>query len=250
MPRRKKASSPLCLKLLITAYRKLTSDALQGRLRVASTNMGETARAVTYAYDAHGNRTRVTHPDGNYFDYQYEATDNLAWIRENGSAELIENFFDDFGRRRQIERNANAGSVTTFTPDNISRLALIKQNLDGNASTYDVDIGFEYNPASQVTKRSQNNSLYDYQIPVVNQVYTSNGRNQYSQITGTAGGTPAYDLNGNMTSDGQATPTNYVYDAENRLVSASGAKTATLTYDPMGRLYQVSDAAGPQRFLY
>jgi RHS repeat-associated protein len=34
------------------------------------------------------------------------------------------------------------------------------------------------------------------------------------------------------------------------LVSASGAKNATLTYDPMGRLYQVSDAVGPQRFLY
>jgi RHS repeat-associated protein len=40
------------------------------------------------------------------------------------------------------------------------------------------------------------------------------------------------------------------YDAENRLVSASGAKNATLTYDPMGRLYQVADAAGTQRFLY
>ena len=41
-----------------------------------------------------------------------------------------------------------------------------------------------------------------------------------------------------------------MYDAENRLVSTSGAKTATLTYDPMGRLYQVADGAGAQRFLY
>jgi RHS repeat-associated protein len=113
-----------------------------------------------------------------------------------------------------------------------------------------VGIGFSYNPASQVVARSQTNSLYDHQIPVVNQVYTRNGLNQYPSISGTNGGTLSWDLNGNLRSDGQATPTNYVYDAENRLVSASGAKNATLTYDPMGRLYQVSDVAGSQRFLY
>jgi YD repeat-containing protein len=207
------------------------------------------ARAVTYAYDAHGNRTRVTHPDGNFFDYEYEATDNLRFIRENGAtSEMVKNSFDAFGRRRLIERNASA--ITTITFDNISRLGSIKHNLDGTATTYDVDIGFSYNPASQAVERRQSNSAYDYQIPSANQVYTSNGRNQIAQIAGTGGGTVGWDLNGNLTSDGQATPTNYTYDAENRLVSTTGAKTATLTYDPMGRLYQVSDALGAQRFLY
>jgi RHS repeat-associated protein len=33
-------------------------------------------------------------------------------------------------------------------------------------------------------------------------------------------------------------------------VSASGAKTATLTYDPLGRLFQVSSASGTTQFLY
>jgi RHS repeat-associated protein len=42
-----------------------------------------------------------------------------------------------------------------------------------------------------------------------------------------------------------------VYDAENRLVSASGAKTASLSYDPMGRLFQTSGgSAGVTQFLY
>jgi RHS repeat-associated protein len=221
-----------------------------GWLRSSTTDLDGTARPVSYEYDAHGNRTRVMHPDGNYFGYQYEATDNLTLFNENGSAELIENIFDAFGRRQRIERNANTGSITTFTPDNISRLASIALNVDGTATTNDVGIGFSYNPASQVVARSQTNSLYDHQIPVVNQVYTRNGLNQYPSISGTSGGTLGYDLNGNLKSDGQTTPTNYVYDAENRLVSASGAKNATLTYDPMGRLYQVTDAAGSQRFLY
>lgn len=42
-----------------------------------------------------------------------------------------------------------------------------------------------------------------------------------------------YDLNGNLTGDGSTT---YAYDTENRLTSANGAKTATLKYDPLGRL--------------
>jgi RHS repeat-associated protein len=57
----------------------------------------------------------------------------------------------------------------------------------------------------------------------------------------------AYDANGNLASDGQTT---YVYDAENRLVSASGATNATLAYDPLGRLWQASGASGTTRFLY
>jgi RHS repeat-associated protein len=44
--------------------------------------------------------------------------------------------------------------------------------------------------------------------------------------------------------------TSFVYDGENRLVALSGARTASLAYDPLGRLWQVSDAASTTRFLY
>ena len=218
-----------------------------GRLRSSSTNMDGTARAVTSDYDAHGNRTRLTHPDGKFFEYAHGADDSLLFVSENGpSTALVSNLYDEFGRRQQINRDT-AGSVTTLGFDEISRLRSIGHNLDGTATGNDVGIGFSYNPASQVAARSQTNSLYDYPIAAVNQAYTSNGRNQYTQIAGTNGGTLTWDANGNLTSDGFTT---FKYDAENRLTSASGARTATLTYDPLGRLYQVSNAAGTTRFLY
>jgi RHS repeat-associated protein len=45
--------------------------------------------------------------------------------------------------------------------------------------------------------------------------------------------------------------TNYLYDIENRLVSASGLSTAALVYDPLGRLFQTSGgASGTLQFLY
>ncbi len=200
--------------------------------------------------DAHGNRTRITHPDSKYFEYAYEPTDHLLFISENGpSVALVSNLYDDFGRRQQINRDT-AGTITLYTFDEISRLKGIGHNLDGTTTTNDVGIGFSYNAASQVVARSHTNGLYDYPIPAVNQVYTRNGLNQYPAIAGTNGGSPQYDLNGNLKSDGHPTPTNYVYDAENRLVSASGAKNATFTYDPLGRLFQGSTASGSTRFLY
>ncbi len=216
-----------------------------GRPWVSTSNMDGVARSVEWTYITAEGRTQIKHPDGQVFEYAYEATDNLSFVYENGpGSELIKNSFDAFGRRELISRNTGGGSTTTISFDNISRLGSLGHNFDGAATGNDVGIGFSYNPASQVVGRSQTNSSYDYQIPSANQVYTSNGRNQIAQITGTGGGTIGWDANGNLTSDGLPTPTTYTYDAENRLVSSSGAKTATLTYDPMGRLYQVSDAAG------
>ena len=45
-------------------------------------------------------------------------------------------------------------------------------------------------------------------------------RHQYTQILGDGAATLSHDANGNLTSDGS---TAFVYDAENRLVRASGA---------------------------
>jgi RHS repeat-associated protein len=74
--------------------------------------------------------------------------------------------------------------------------------------------------------------------------YSTNGLNQYV-IAGPANFT--YDRNGNLITDGSST---FVYDQENRLVAASGATNASLRYDPLGRLYEVTGSSGTTRFLY
>jgi RHS repeat-associated protein len=92
---------------------------------------------------------------------------------------------------------------------------------------------------------TSNDSYASNSAYAVNRSYTVNGLNQY---TAAGPATFGYDANGNLASDGS---TNFVYDAENRLVSASGARTAALAYDPLGRLFQVSGgSAGVQQFLY
>jgi hypothetical protein len=61
-----------------------------------------------------------------------------------------------------------------------------------------------------------------------------------------------YDVAGAQTYArfGSTTGAGITYDAENRLVSASGAKSATLAYDPLGRLHQIVSGNVTTRFLY
>jgi len=75
-----------------------------------------------------------------------------------------------------------------------------------------------------------------------------NGLNQY---TAAGAATFGYDANGNLASTANAPNTTaYVYDVENRLVSASGSHNAELAYDPLGRLWQVSSGGGVRRLVY
>lgn len=54
-----------------------------------------------------------------------------------------------------------------------------------------------------------------------------------------------------MTSDGLTSgATTFAYDTENHLTGTSGARNATLSYGPTGRLYQVVSGGVTTRFLY
>jgi len=125
---------------------------------------------------------------------------------------------------------------------------VLTHNLDGNGTTNDAGFGFAYNPASQIITRVQTNNAYEFSLANSVKSYVTNGRNQYTQVGGTTHG---WDANGNLTSDGPSpTGTTFGYDTENRLVSASGAKTATLKYDPLGRLWEAATSSGTVRFVY
>jgi hypothetical protein len=77
---------------------------------------------------------------------------------------------------------------------------------------------------------------------IFNRTYTANGLNQY---TASGSLSPAYDGRGNLQS--AASSTYYTYSAENMLTSSWGQ--ASLSYDPLHRLFQVSGAT-TTRMLY
>jgi RHS repeat-associated protein len=129
------------------------------------------------------------------------------------------------------------------------RLASLVHDLAGTAA--DQTAGYAYNPASQIVTRTGSNDAYAAPPEAAHSLaYQVNGLNQYTQASNR---TYSYDANGNLVSvanPGVGT-TSYVYDVENRLVSASGLSAAALVYDPLGRLFQVSGASGAWlQFLY
>ena len=100
--------------------------------------------------------------------------------------------------------------------------------------TKNVGWTFGLSPASQIATETRDNDAYAYSVANTSKAYSVNGLNQYTAVAGAA---QTYDANGNLTGDGTSA---YIYDGENRLVSATAAGvTATLTYDPLGRLWQV-----------
>jgi RHS repeat-associated protein len=212
-----------------------------GRPATARMILASTDRTLTYQHNADGGRVRVTHPDSFYTTYTYDGLDRPTLTQESGSTSLDGWTYDAQGNA--TSRSYGGAGSSSFGYDTIGRLASLSHDIAG--TTNDVSFTFGRNPGSQIVQRVRSNDGYAWTgAYAVNRNYTVNGLNQYT-AAGTASFT--YDANGSLTADGSNA---YVYDVENRLVTISGGHSATLTYDPLGRLFQVASGAGATQFLY
>ncbi len=108
----------------------------------------------------------------------------------------------------------------------------------------DLTLTFGYTAASQLQTRQSSNSLYDWPIATASRSYVPDALNRYATVAGTIYG---YDGRGNLTSDGVRTMS---YDVENRLLTVVGGAGLTLSYDPLGRLWQTTSGGTSTQFLY
>lgn len=211
-----------------------------GRLLTSLTDVDGTARQLSYQYDRDGNRTQLGWPDGNAATYAYDGLDRMVSIAENGGSAVVSIGYDADGRRSSLA----GGVATAYGYDAASRLVSLTHDLAGTARDY-AWTGASYNPASQLKARTLGTDDYVWiDQGNADNAYTVNGLNQY----GKAGVSPiVHDADGNLASQGWR---RYAYDAENRLIAASGGGSAALGYDPLGRLYETSGSAGTIRYLY
>ena len=151
---------------------------------------------------------------------------------------------DAAGRLNRLDRwRTSPGdwlARTTVGYDPVSRVSSLATDVTG--TNYDLTLGLTYNPASQIATVSRDKDVYAFEGQVNSELaYTADGLNRYT------GASFTYDANGNLTSDSS---NSFAYDVENRLVTRSGALSATAHYDPLGRLYQVVSGSTTRRFLY
>jgi RHS repeat-associated protein len=206
-----------------------------------STNMDGTARSVSYTYDGDGNRTGVQASSSYATSFVYDGLDRMTAIRETGPTTDVTFSYDAAGRRSSIGYGpGGTTSSTSYGYDGIGRLTSLTQGLGAGAGQTQT---YGYNPDDQIVSRVSSNDAYASNTAYnVSRGYTVNGLNQY---TAAGPASFAYDANGNLTSDGSST---FKFDAENRLVSRSNG--TTLSYDPLGRLWQISGPSETTRFEY
>jgi RHS repeat-associated protein len=223
-----------------------------GRMQSSTMNMDGVTRTLSYQFDKNGNRIELGWPVG-YPDpassktsYSYDGLNRMTALYSGAIGSTVNMITYGYNNRGlRANQNGRYGPVSSFAYDPVGRLSALSHDLSGTAS--DVTHSLGYNPASQISERTTSNDAYAYTGELdVDRVYAANGLNQY---TSAGPATFTYDANGNLTGDGTST---YTYDAENRLVSASGGTTASLRYDPLGRLYETSANTVPTttRFLY
>lgn len=216
-------------------------DAL-GRLTSQSDPLG----TIGYSYDAASQRLTMSYPGSVLtINYDYDTAGNVTKIRENGATSgvgvLAAYAYDNVGRPSSL--TFGNGSVQSFGYDANQRLATLTNNLGGAATTHDLTQSFTYNPASQIASVARSNDAYAWGAHYnVDRSYTINGLNR---IASAGGASFAYDGRGNLTSDGTNA---YSYTSENLLKTGPGS--ATLGYDPLGRLYQSVGGGVTTRFEY
>ncbi len=212
-----------------------------GRLSSSTLTMDGASRALGTGYDVGGRRNRLTYPDGIYLTFDHDAAGRPYYLNASIGCCLFGIAYDSAGR--PLSSSRPDGSYTLYSHDGLDRLASLGHVFQGSANN--VLWTFARNPASQIATRTRDNDAYAFTGAYdVTRPYSANGLNQY---TAAGPATFAYDANGNLTSDGS---TGFVYDVENRLVTATGANAAVLRYDPLGRLYEVQSASATTRFLH
>jgi len=156
-----------------------------------------------FQYDVAGRITRQTWADNFFVTYEYDLSNNLTALRENGSYVLASFGYDGLGRRIRLARGN--GTITYYAFDSASRLSGLSQDLEGTAG--DLNLTFGYNSVNQIATRSSSNDSYAFKdFYEVDRSYTANGLNQYTQSGSVA---LSYDRRGNLTNAGNGSTFTY-----------------------------------------
>lgn len=198
-------------------------------------------RTLSYQYDASGNRTRLTWPDGFFVTTDYDSLDRPVLLKDSGNNYLANYFYDMLDRRVAV--NWQNGAVTAYQYNSQGSMSGMGLTFSAPTSS-NVQYTYSRNQLGELTGTSWNNELYQWKGAVTgSRTYVTNGLNQYKSQVGSS---YAYDANGNASLIDNSFNT---YDLGNRLKKV-GRGNAALEYDPEGRLQRTIIAGVTTDLLY
>lgn len=170
---------------------------------------------TSYGYDAVGNRTSVSYPNGTSTIYHYDRLNRLTQLQTcNGRGALVEQYdytLHPTGRRTQIDELDGRSSAYSY--DNLYRLTqeVITDAINGNhTASYQFD--------------KVGNRIYS----TVNGVQTAFNYDANDRLQQQGGVSYSYDNNGNtLTETEDGVTTYYDYDARNKLIEVDRSGVIT-----------------------
>ena len=217
--------------------------------------VGTNGYRIAYAYDDVGRFAAITSEVNgatSAVKYAYLAQSDLIfrWTAKNTAGTTLLEVKRLYEPRRDLVATVSVSCATgtlaqyDYRSDGFGRRIARGDRVDGMV----VSNAFGYNAQSELDVAVMGTNQFGYQydaignrqVAVANDQsvqYDANALNQYASILPSAG-TPAYDADGNMTSDGTHS---YIWDAENRLVeirpiaTSAGSKMVQYLYDYLGR---------------
>ncbi|HEX7174811.1 MAG TPA: RHS repeat-associated core domain-containing protein [Pyrinomonadaceae bacterium] len=189
--------------------------------------------AITNVYDVAGRRTGMTVAGQTAVGYAYDDSNRVTGITQGASSVGLA--YDAAGRRTTL--TLPNGVSVEYGYNQVSQLTSLKYKKGAELLG---DLAYEYDAAGRRTKVGGSYSRTGLPQPLTSATY-----NAANQVTQRGATNLTYDANGNLTNDGANT---YTWDARNKLVSISGATTASFVYDSFGR--RVSKTVGAQATSY
>jgi RHS repeat-associated protein len=212
------------------------TDAL-GLVSEVTSVAGPTVRATSSTYDANGNRTSYTDPNGNVTIYQYDALNRLTTITYPTQPATTTTITYDF-RNNVIDETDPAGHITHHIYDLSGRLISVTKGFGTAAASTTSFTYYTDGHRQGVTDALGHTTSYAYDVA---------GR--LISVTGINGTiTYSYDAAGNRisTTDGNGHTTQFQYDSRKRLVATIYPDSTSMqySYDGAGNLINVTDQAG------
>jgi RHS repeat-associated protein len=237
----------------VTEYEFYTTGANKGYLQKKTVDPGEGNLAIAeqYEYDARGNRTKYTDPEGYVSNAWYDAMDRMT--KSTSAANLdIEYKYDNAGNLTETKTETSDGGNGWYSVfqyrDAYGRVT--KQSSEIASDSVYADTTFEYDKNGRVTKTTDPEGTWWVTV-FDERGYTYQSKTGYSTTTHSTA-TYSYDGEGRTTKVVDALSNNSYryYDDDGNLTKSVDALSnyAVYDYDGMGRvtMTRVYDSASTQ----
>lgn len=201
------------------------------RDRVSSTT-DVWGQAVTYQYDANGNRTAMSLGAAVNTSYQYDVLDRPTQLTDSAGGVFTYGYD---AANKLTSRVAPNGVAATYSYDGLDRLTRLKHT---KGATTLADFQYQQNAAGNITQITDAAGVHNFSYDAVDRLTSATHPGQTAESY-------AYDAVGNRASSHLAST--YVYQPFNRAVTIGAT---TYGYDANGNLTSKLDAAGDWEYFW